>query len=51
MLTLYIVRHGETDWNKEDRIQGRLNSHLTEKGRYNAHVLGERLKDIDFAKL
>ena len=51
MLTLYIVRHGETDWNKEDRIQGRLNSHLTEKGRYNAHVLGERLKDIDFAKV
>ena len=51
MLTLYIVRHGETDWNKEDRIQGRLNSHLTEKGRYNAHVLGERLKDIDFAKI
>jgi broad specificity phosphatase PhoE len=51
MLTLYIVRHGETDWNKEDRIQGRLNSRLTEKGRYNAHVLGERLKDIDFAKL
>ena len=51
MLTLYIVRHGETDWNKEDRIQGRLNSHLTEKGRHNAHVLGERLKDIDFAKV
>ena len=51
MLTLYIVRHGETDWNKEDRIQGRLNSHLTKKGRDNARVLGERLKDIDFAKI
>lgn len=51
MLTLYIVRHGETDWNREDRIQGRLNSHLTEKGRHNAKVLGERLKDIDFAKI
>jgi broad specificity phosphatase PhoE len=51
MLTLYIVRHGETDWNKEGRIQGRLNSQLTEKGRHNAKVLGERLKDIDFAKI
>jgi len=51
MLTLYIIRHGETDWNKEDRIQGRLNSHLTEKGRHNARVLGERLKDIDFAEV
>jgi broad specificity phosphatase PhoE len=51
LLTLFIVRHGETDWNKEGRIQGRLNSHLTEKGRYNAKVLGERLNDIDFAKI
>ena len=51
MLTLYIVRHGETEWNKEDRIQGRLNSHLTEKGRRNAQLLGERLKEIDFAKV
>lgn len=51
MLTLYIIRHGETDWNKDDRIQGRLNSNLTEKGRDNATVLGERLKDIEFAKI
>jgi broad specificity phosphatase PhoE len=51
MLTLYIVRHGETDWNKEGRIQGRLNSNLTEKGRQNAQLLGERLKEIDFAKI
>jgi broad specificity phosphatase PhoE len=51
MLTLYIVRHGETDWNKEGRIQGRLNSRLTDKGRQNVQLLGERLKGIDFAKI
>jgi probable phosphoglycerate mutase len=30
---LYILRHGETHWNAENRMQGGLNSSLTEKGR------------------
>ena len=29
---LYILRHGETTWNAENRMQGELNSPLTEKG-------------------
>lgn len=29
---LYILRHGETTWNAENRMQGALNSPLTEKG-------------------
>jgi len=48
MLTLYIVRHGETEWNKVDRIQGRLDSNLTDKGREYARRLGEKLKDTEF---
>ncbi|HSL87642.1 MAG TPA: histidine phosphatase family protein, partial [Bacteroidales bacterium] len=32
MLNLYITRHGETKWNTERRLQGWLNSPLTEKG-------------------
>ncbi|WP_428910551.1 histidine phosphatase family protein [Niallia sp. Krafla_26] len=51
MLTLYIVRHGETEWNKEGRIQGRLNSSLTENGRQVARLLGERLRDVDFFRV
>ena len=51
MLTLYIVRHGETEWNKEDRIQGRLDSSLTNKGRLHAKLLGESLKDVDFTRI
>lgn len=51
MLALYIVRHGETDWNKEGRIQGRMDSHLTEKGRRYAQLLGERLKDVNFTEV
>lgn len=49
MLTLYITRHGETLWNTEKKLQGWKDSELTEKGKHNARLLGERLKDIDFA--
>ena len=51
MLYLYIVRHGETEWNKEGRMQGRLNSNLTSKGKKYARALGERLKDTEFAHI
>ncbi|KAA9017091.1 histidine phosphatase family protein [Niallia endozanthoxylica] len=49
MLKLYIVRHGETEWNKVNRIQGRLDSHLSDKGREYARRLGEKIKDTEFA--
>ena len=51
MLYLYIVRHGETEWNKEDRIQGRLDSSLTAKGREYAALLSKRLEDTKFAHI
>lgn len=47
-MKLYIVRHGETEWNIIKRIQGWSNSNLTEKGINDARRLGERLKDIEF---
>ena len=33
---IWFLRHGQTEWNAEGRIQGRLNSDLTEKGRADA---------------
>lgn len=51
MLTLYITRHGETQWNIEKRMQGWSDSDLTEKGKKNAVLLGERLKEIEFAAI
>jgi len=47
-LKIYITRHGETQWNKEGRMQGWKNSDLTEKGVDNAIKLGKSLKHIDF---
>ena len=37
---LYVLRHGQTEWNAEHRIQGRLDSRLTEQGR--AEALAQR---------
>lgn len=47
-MKIYITRHGETEWNKEGRMQGWQDSKLTEKGIDNAKKLGESLSHIDF---
>lgn len=47
--TFYLVRHGETMWNKEYRLQGWLDSPLTEVGVLHAKKLQEYLKNISFA--
>lgn len=48
MLTIYLTRHGETEWNTQNRLQGWKNSPLTDKGIKGAQLLGERLSNIDF---
>lgn len=51
MITLYITRHGETEWNTEKRMQGWLDSNLTENGIKNAISLGERLKETELTAI
>ena len=41
---LYMLRHGETAWNTERRMQGNKNSDLTELGRRQALAVGRALK-------
>jgi broad specificity phosphatase PhoE len=41
--TLLLVRHGETDWNAEGRLQGHTDRPLNERGRSQAKELAERL--------
>ena len=48
-MKLYIVRHGETDWNKERRIQGQVDIPLNEFGKKLARKTAVGLKDIPFA--
>jgi broad specificity phosphatase PhoE len=51
MLTLYVTRHGETEWNIAKRMQGWNDSPLTEKGRHDARRLGKRMEEIDLAAI
>lgn len=42
---LLVIRHGETDWNLDTRIQGHTDIPLNAKGRWQAQRLGEALAD------
>lgn len=46
MPTLYYVRHGETDWNVERRLQGRRDVPLNARGHGQAARCGEILGDL-----
>lgn len=50
-MELYIVRHGETLWNKERRCQGTIDISLNEYGRELAVITGKALKDVHFDKI
>ena len=45
MATLMLVRHGETDWNADGRLQGQTDRPLSEFGRRQARQLAEELAD------
>lgn len=46
---LYLLRHGETEWNAEGRFQGQNNAPLTTRGKQDAHAQGQLLEQV-FAK-
>ncbi|MCG6135506.1 MAG: histidine phosphatase family protein [Nostoc sp. LLA-1] len=48
---LLLVRHGETEWNRQTRFQGQIDIPLNDNGKQQAQTAGEFLRDvaIDFA--
>ncbi len=49
-MKIYATRHGQTDWNKADKICGITDVELTDKGREQAKELAEKCAakgDID----
>ena len=49
--TLIVIRHGETAWNRERRMQGTTDTPLSGVGRAQAQALGQRLAGRGFAAL
>jgi phosphoserine phosphatase len=47
-LRLLLVRHGETDWNRQGRFQGQIDVPLNDNGRQQANQAAEFLKAIPF---
>lgn len=45
---IYFVRHGQTDWNKELKIQGQHDIELNEQGIEEAEQLAEKLSEVSF---
>ena len=51
MTELILIRHGETAWNRERRMQGQTDTPLSDIGRAQAQAVGERLARYPFAAL
>jgi broad specificity phosphatase PhoE len=43
---ILLLRHGETEWNVQRRLQGRLDSPLTALGRRQAEAMGRLVRDL-----
>ncbi len=50
-MNIYIVRHGSTEWNEKDLVQGNIDIELSEKGRVEVEKTAEFLKNIRFKRI
>lgn len=48
---IHLIRHGETNWNKEKRAQGQMESVLTGEGIAQAHTLRTRMNDSGISRV
>ncbi|WP_130838592.1 histidine phosphatase family protein [Lachnoclostridium sp. Marseille-P6806] len=50
-MKLYLIRHGETDWNAAKKVQGQRDIPLNENGRRAAALTGRALRNTEFDRI
>ena len=45
---IYLIRHGETDWNSKKLLQGQVDIPLNKKGEQQAKEIAKRLTNVNF---
>ena len=50
-LALYLGRHGETEYNRQGRLQGRIGGTLTERGQAQARALGRLAAELGVGQI
>ena len=50
-MRLYMIRHGETEWNVKKRFQGQSDIPLNNEGRKIARITAEALADVPFTRV
>lgn len=50
-MQVHLIRHGQTNWNKEKRVQGHSESTLTEEGKQQAAALAPMLSPYKISKV
>lgn len=50
-MRLYLIRHGETEWNVAKRLQGRSNIPLNNEGKRLARITSKAIADVPFTKI
>ena len=50
-MKIYLIRHGQTPWNQEKRLQGRSDIPLNEYGIHLARVTAEALRSVPFDRI
>lgn len=51
MMKIYMIRHGETDWNRVFRLQGNVDIPLNEDGKKLAEITAQALREINFTRI
>lgn len=50
-MQIHFIRHGQTNWNEERRVQGQTNSVLTDLGKEQAKNLNQKMLAENFARV